>query len=337
MWFRRLTLGLLLAMARPAGAALPDPTETERDALIDRIARGVDYEASVRRFGELLRARDRVQATSEAARQKEAATVAQARASREALRATLDGHLSRGCRLVAEPREAPFSKHAWDELWIDWGKVIRREDVKIPGDNALADDRTVRMIEVAGRRRNYRIADEKRQLALAAGDLAVVCATRDADHDPAHRRMLETIEGASVEDRLPAAWRGIEHHGPLVARLRELPHIANKARWNPVHVTENDLWWAIHDAKWRYSDRDVVTFARVASALAGGLYEMEAEDGVIWLMEVPASVDARALVVGKGVWAVLRDARFDRVRKKLLLTAVDLEASYFVAAGAPVR
>jgi hypothetical protein len=334
VWHRRpqlLALAVVaVAVAGPARSAEPDPAEVERDALIDRIAAGSDYDASVRRFAELLRARDRVKATSEAARKREADELAEARAARATVAASLDGRLAHSCRIVTEPRDAPFSTHAWDELWLDWGKVTRSESVKIPGENALAEDTTVHMIEVAGRRRTYRIADEKRAIALAAGDLAVVCATQDADHDPAYRHMREKIEGPSVEDRLPAAWRGIEHHGPLVARVREVPHIATKARWHPVHVTDNDVWWAIRDVKWRWPDRDVVTFARVAAALGGGLYEMEAEDAVVWLMEVPSGVDARAITVGKGVWAVLGNARFDRARKKLVLTAVDLEPSYFI-------
>ena len=334
VWHRGLLLlALVVTVAGPAGGAEPDPAEVERDALIDRIAAGSDYDASVRRFAELLRARDRVKATSAAARKHEADELAQARATRAAVAASLDGRLARSCRLVTEPRDAPFSTHAWDELWLDWGKVTSSEMVKLPGENALADDIVVHMIEIAGRRRTYRIADEKRELALLAGDLAVVCATQDADHDPAYRHMREKLEGPSVEDRLPAAWRGIEHHGPLVAHVREVPHIARKARWNPVHVTDNDMWWAIRDVKWRWPDRDVVTFARVAAALEGGLYEMEAEDAVVWLMEVPSGVDARAIVVGKGVWAVLRNARFDRARKKLVVTAVDLEPSYFIPAG----
>lgn len=330
---RTLCLAIVVAAARPVAGAPPDPSEAERDALIERIASGDGGEAAVRRFAELLRARDQVQATSEAARQREATALADARAARRAVAASLDARIAHSCRMVPEPRDAPFATRAWDELWLDWGKVTRSEELTVPGKDALADDVRVHMIEVAGRRRVYRIADEKRAIALAAGDLAVVCATRDADHDPAYRHMREQLEGPSIEDRLPAAWRGIEHHDPLVARVREVPHIARKARWNPLHVSDNDLWWAIHDVRWRWPDRDVVTFARVARALDGGLYEMEAEDAVPWLMQVPGGVDARAITVGRGVWAILHDARFDRARKRLILTAVDLEPSYFIPAA----
>ena len=58
--------GLELVVSEHDGAQL-DPTEAlnpERDALIEKIISGADYDASVRRFGELLRQRDQVVATS---------------------------------------------------------------------------------------------------------------------------------------------------------------------------------------------------------------------------------------------------------------------------------
>lgn len=72
----------------------------------------------------------------------------------------------------------------------------------------------------------------------------------------------------------------------------------------------------------------VVAVARPAGGAEPDAAEIERD--AVWLMEVPSGVDARAIVVGKGVWAVLRDARFDRARKKLVVTAVDLEPSYFI-------
>ena len=65
---------LLASLSSGARAEREDPTENlnaERDALIDKIAHGVDYQASVQRFAALVKQRDTVVATSQSAKDRE--------------------------------------------------------------------------------------------------------------------------------------------------------------------------------------------------------------------------------------------------------------------------
>src|SRR2546423_1915671 len=66
-----IALGGVPSRAR-ATQAVDDPAIVqERDALIDKIARGDDVDASVKRFAALVKERDRVVATSRAAKEAE--------------------------------------------------------------------------------------------------------------------------------------------------------------------------------------------------------------------------------------------------------------------------
>jgi hypothetical protein len=327
-----LSLALAAAVAHAAGDSEPPEMSAERDRLIERITRGIDSDAAVRRFGELLKERDRISAVSVGAQERAQAAAARRRQLHEAVAKSPEYHVGRHCRMSMDPRRAPFERHAWDEEWVDWGRVTRREEVKLPPINALAEDEHVRMYEIAGQRRRYRIADEQRALDAAVGSWVLVCATREADHDPSYRKSREVFDGPSVEDRLPPEWRGIDHHRPNVWAIAAPPRIPDKLRWDPIHLSSNDLWWAIKDVKWKVpADRHAVTYAEVIADLGAGRYEIDAERELTWILEVPPGLRAPKLGPGAAVWAIVGPARFDRSLKKLVLTAVDLEEHYFVA------
>ena len=91
-----------------AGLALPAPArkerdatslDAERDALIDKIARGVEVDESVRRFKQLVEERDRRVATSQAAVDRERQKSDARRAWRAAYEKSLDHEVGRRCTL----------------------------------------------------------------------------------------------------------------------------------------------------------------------------------------------------------------------------------------------
>src|SRR4051812_32604496 len=104
---------VLLLLSSVARAEREDPTESlnaERDALIDKIARGTEYDASVKRFAALVKQRDGVVATSQAAKDREQKERETQRASddarrklRDEYRKTNDYEVSWRCTLSVDP------------------------------------------------------------------------------------------------------------------------------------------------------------------------------------------------------------------------------------------
>src|SRR5262245_11114235 len=95
--FRPMVERLLIALILVAGTAgaVEDPTpelNAERDALLDKIARGEDWEKSVKRYAELVKQRDAVVATSAAAKAKDDSEKATQRADAEARRNWRDAY-----------------------------------------------------------------------------------------------------------------------------------------------------------------------------------------------------------------------------------------------------
>ena len=38
----------------------------------------------------------------------------------------------------------------------------------------------------------------------------------------------------------------------LVARITAPPRVADKVRWAPIHLTDNDIYWAVKGVEWKY-------------------------------------------------------------------------------------
>jgi hypothetical protein len=317
-------LALVIAIAAVAAAEPRDPTpqlDAERDQLLNKITRGEDYDTSVRRFGAILDERDRAIATSEAARAKEHNDREARRAWQQADRKTADYDVSWRCGLAVDPTRPPPSRsHHW---MADWGKVVNKVDWRTPPKNALDSGDQTTLYEVAGARRHYFIdgrafagdGSHHRDLIADVGDLVLVC---DA--------------GTRHNGSLPSPWREQQQQRGVAVRLAAPPRIVAKARWNPVHIPERSFWfWAIRNVRWDYPpEQPVLARVSVGKALGDGVWEA-AEDNhrESWLMEVPAGVAHQELLVeGHDVWAILTGARFDPVRKKLVLTVEDLEARY---------
>jgi hypothetical protein len=116
----------------------------------------------------------------------------------------------------------------------------------------------------------------------------------------------------------------------FAARIAAPPRIADKARWNPLHLTgESALRMAIERVYWAYpEDRPVVSLIHVLADLGSGQFEIAAQRQS-YVLTVPSGLKNRELVQpGKYLWAIMSTPVFDQKLKKLVLRAEDLEAHY---------
>ena len=324
----RLLFGAALALVvvGEAHAASDDQGSPEvlgeRDRLIDRIAHGADTDASVRRFAEL---RDRVLGRHDAEVAAEAgrrATLAARRAWQESYRKSADYAVSWRCTLSPDPAHPLPSDEG--RFAADWGSVVRKEVVRLPPKNDLDPGEQWTMMEVKGARRSYLLRADRFGLPDGApleanpGDLVLVC------------------DGGSASDprrALPLPWSGpIETQG-FAVRLATSPKIAQKSRWNPIHITGSRFYWAIHEVKWKFApEAFVLANLEVGEAAGEGRFLIDAGQGLSFLLEAPPSLARRELLIpGHSVWAILGHARFDRALGKLVLVAEDLEERYVTA------
>jgi hypothetical protein len=320
-------LTLFIVFSGAGARAGEDPTaelNAERDRLIEKIRDGVDYDASVKRFGELLGKRDAAIATTETAREQQRQSDAAERAERDArfklrhdYEHTADHEVSWRCTLSPDPAHpVPSTEGRYKG---DWGKVVRKEAIRFAPKNALDDGEPATMYEVAGQKRAYLLHAEhagwRRDQPFSAevGDLVLVCAS-----------------GERTEPRLPANW-GPKIQEGFAVRLAQTPRIAKKARWNPIHVTGSALFWAVKDVKWKFPPGAFILFnLEIGSDLGDNKFRIEIEQGLFWVMELPPSVKRPKLplVPGQHVWAILGNPRFDKSVMTLVLTAADLEERY---------
>jgi hypothetical protein len=316
----------------PLGAARAerdDPTANlneERDALIEKITKGIDLDASVKRFKELVEQRDKVIATTAAAIERERAQQERERAERDARRklrdeyhATADYDVSWRCTLSPDPANPIPSTEG--RFKPDWGKVTRKEKTRRPPKNELDEGEPVTMYEVKGIARTYQFAGErfghsrKESFEANVGDLVLVCSG-----------------GEDTPRDTPAGWGPRVLRSGFAVKLAEPPLIAKKAKWAPIHVTGSFFFWAIKDVKWKPApDAFILSNIEIAKDLGGGRYEIEADAhrDMSWILEVPPSVKVKEpLVPGRSVWAIMGHHRFDKTLKKLVLVAEDLEPRY---------
>ncbi|MDB4965093.1 MAG: hypothetical protein JWN44_782 [Myxococcales bacterium] len=337
------TLAVVAVVAVTLGSALAgasshptdDPAvEAERDALIDKIARGEDVQASVKRFAALVKERDGKVATSLAAREaEEKARIAESE-YRKSYEKSADHDLGWRCTLSVDPKHPITSDEG--RFKGDWGRVVKKEKVTLAPKNALDDGEPATLYEVAGQARHYYLRGETfgagfppRAVEANVGDLMVVCDGDDGHHDNTER----TGWRGSPDDpstRVPEYWRGkLQRHG-FAARIAATPKIAEKAKWNPIHITGSKYFWAIHDVKWKYPDSAyVLSDLTIGKDLGGGHWEITVDNRQSFVIEVPSTLRRReAIVVGHNAWLIMGHARFDRAWKKLVLVVEDVEPHY---------
>jgi hypothetical protein len=295
-----------LLLAGAARAERDDPTadlNDERDALIDKITKGVDVDASVKRFKELVGERDKVVATSAAAieheraeREKKYADIEARRKLRDEYHATADYDVSWRCTLSPDPANPIPSNEGRFEP--DWGKVTRKEKTRRPPKNELDEGEPVTMYEVKGVARTYQFAGDRfghsRKEAFEAnvGDLVLVC-----------------NGGEDTARDVPAGWGPRVLRSGFAVRIAEPPLIVKKAKWAPIHVNGSFFFWAIKDVKWKLDPSAfILSNIEIAKDLGGGRYEIEADSHreMSWILEVPPSVKVKEpLIPGRSVWAIM--------------------------------
>ena len=326
-----------LAAAARASAPVDDPAvEAERDALVDKIARGQDVEASVKRFAALVKDRDQRVATSRAARDAVAEARAAERQWKQVYDKSADHDLGWRCTLSVDPRQPVPSSEG--RFRADWGRVVKKERVTLTPRNDLDEGEPALLYEVAGQARHYYLRGDKfgpgfppRAIDADVGDLLLVCDGDGGQHDNSERIGWR----GSPDDpstRVPPYWRGkLQRHG-FAARVTAPPKIVNKGRWNPIHITSTKYFWAIHDVKWKYPpDAYVLSNLTIGRDLGGGRFDIPVENNLSFVIEVPPTVSQRELLVsGHNAWLILGQARFDRGLKKLVLVVQDIEGQYII-------
>lgn len=291
---------------------------SERDELIGKLASGTDYEASVRRWKELLAEHDKLKSAArlDGAGQEEALK------ARLQLRAeyqkTADYDVSWRCTFSPDPAHPIASTEG--RFRPDWGKVTRRQQLRRPPKNELDEGELVTMFEVKGVAKSYQFAGEHfshgshtAPFEAAVGDLVLVCKG-----------------GEDERSDSPAGWGPTVVTSGFAVRLTDVPLIAKKAKWAPVHVTGTFFYWAIREVRWKLEHGQfVLSNVEIFRDLGGGHYEIDATQGLSWILEVPPSVKIKEpLVPGRSVWAIMGQHRFDKALKKLVLVAEDLEPRY---------
>jgi hypothetical protein len=260
----------------------------------------------------LMQARSAAEAAAEARRQDSAFW--------EAYRKSADQEAGWRCTLSADPAHPVPSDEG--RFRGDWGRVVRREAVRLAPKNALDEGERWTMYEVAAVAGRYAVHGERagllsRQPAQAeVNDLVLLC-----------------IGSTDREARLPPAWQGIPLlRAGLMARIKAPPRIADKRRFDPIHITPTRFYWAVKDVRWRYPEgRPVLSQVTIGKDLGGGRYEIPTHHEVTFVLEVPPALPRReVLVPGRPVWAIMGQPRFDAGLRKLVLTALDLEERYII-------
>lgn len=339
-----LLSGLVLAGAGASPARASEPTEAataakaraeadkaallaERDQLIDRIARGTDLEASVRRFRELLEAH-RAQLAAQK-READDRVALQKRLANDSL--TLDYRITQHCTFSADPAAPPPGQIS-EVFHGDYGKVLRKETIQVPGRSAFDPPQDVHIYQVEGRKQRYVISSEAprtfdhKPLAASVGDLVLICGTGASTH-------------GSGSPNPPDLRENIVSSG-FVARLAAPPRLAGKRRWNPVFLGPPRLRMAIDRTQWPLpTEQPVLTRLLILGErrdLGSGRFEALVEqrhrgpEPLTLVLEVPPGLVRRSLIAPERMlWLIVAAPRFDVQLKKLVLRVEDVEETMF--------
>lgn len=302
----------LLFLAHPADAA--DPAQSlvsARNALLRKLLRGEDPPGTTAAIRQLYEQRAHLLArAAQSAEQQQ-----KRQAELEIYQKSLDYEAAWYCRLAVDPKQPRGDGYPS----LDFGRVVRKTEVAIAGprDNPLADA-AVTLYEVAGQSERYVVdGSDNPSFQAAVGDLVALC------------RQQQRVRGD-----LAPPWNTVKlTSSKYSGRIARPPRIVDKAAWNPLHITDNELRNAILWKRWETPpDRLVLALVRVEKDLGDGRYAMLSRYfGDPFILEVPTGLPRRDLLQpGEFLWIILGKPRFDRDRQKLVLTAIDLELRYLI-------
>ncbi len=312
-------LSLGVATAKPS-TELSEAEIAERDALIGKIIRGEEFEASVQRFGELLKKREALRA-DEVAEQKRAA---EAHQRLLADGKTVDGIVGSHCALYHDPKNPPGG-HGRENMSAEWGKVVRKELVRLPPKNAFDDGEQITLYRIEGQRATYTVSSLgptyllERPLVAQVGDLVLMCI------------MSRHSEGSG--SKFPPDFRDNILSQGFAVRIKEPPLIVKKTQ-NPLPLLgEWRFRAAIDRVEWTVPPEQRVLnrlFVQEALPPSGDRQRFAiAAERHTYVLEVPPTVRNRELLrPGEHAWVIMGQARFDRELRKLVLVAEDVESRY---------
>lgn len=322
-WKAFIAAGLFLVSAAAdarVSTELPKEDLDERDSLIGKMARGEDYEASLKRFVELWRKREELRA-GEVAEEKRAQE-AHKRQLEDAK--TVDGIVGAHCGLYRDPKNPP-RHYASSDMIGDWGRVVRKEQVRLPPKNAFDDGEQITLYRIEAKRATYTVSSQGpsyllgRPLTAQVGDLVLLCV------------LSRHSEGSG--SKFPPDFRENILSQGFAVRIKEPPRIAQKTQ-DPVHLLgEWRLRAAIERVEWTLPPETPVlnrVFVQETLPPANGLqrFSIVAERHT-YVLEVPSQVKGRELLKpGEHAWVIMGQARFDRELRKLVLVAQDIDARY---------
>jgi hypothetical protein len=314
---RAAALVLLVAASAFADEDPGTAFEAERDLLLAKIARGENLAASVERFAslaqkrkDLIAAKEKAVVDARAAEEKRQADRAAIEKWRSAYTSTLDYAASISCRFAVDPTNAPKVPYS-DRGLADWAKVVRKESLDLPRVGVLNGEPAT-LYEIEGRAGRYHVevarSSDFREFSAERGDLVLVC-----QHDTQHDR------------RAPAEWNPFVRG--MVAKIARPPKITQKMRWNPAHLSHEDVRRAIYSQKWPLPPGQKALMAFVTDEdLGNGRWRAGFFSGGEWTIVVPPSLRAR-VVAGHQVWAIVGDPIWEG-KEKLVLPVEDLEERY---------
>jgi hypothetical protein len=325
-WIRSgILFGLGAALLSLSANAAKPSTElsaeeiAERDALISKIIRGEELETSVGRFSELWKKREALRA-DEVAEQKR---VEEAHKRMQADAKSVDGIVGGHCGLSRDPQNPPGGHR--ENLSAEWGKVVRKELVRLPPKNAFDDGEQITLYRIEAQRATYTVSSQgptyllDRPLTAGVGDLVLLCI------------MARHSEGSG--SKFPPDFRENILSQGFVVRIKESPLIVKKSQ-NPVHLLgEWRFRAAIERVEWTLPPEQPVLnrlFVQEALPPANGRQRFAiAAERHSYVLEVPEAVRNRELLrPGEHAWVIMGQARFDRELRKLVLVAEDVEARY---------
>jgi hypothetical protein len=305
--------------ARPQ-SELPAEDLAERDALIGKLARGEDYEASLKRFSELWRKREALRA-GEVAEEKR---LQEAHKRQQEDARSVDGIVGAHCGLYRDPKN-PAHHGGGGDLIGDWGRVVRKEAVRLPPKNAFDDGEQITLYRIEAQRATYTVSSQGptyllgRPLSAQVGDLVLLCV------------MARHSEGSG--SKFPPDFRDNILSQGFAVRIKEPPRITQKTQ-NPAHLLgEWRLRAAIERVEWTLPPETPVlnrVFVQEALPPQNGLARFAiAAERHSYVLEVPSQVKGREhLKPGEHAWVIMGQARFDRELRKLVLVAQDVEPRY---------
>lgn len=325
-----LVLGTGALLPLPGLARAGEPSDTpevrvERDLLIERIAKGEDYEISVRRFKELWDAR---QAQRDAQKRAlDAQKELQQKISADTL--TLDYRVATQCVMAADPG-APPKGVIWEIYRGDFGRIVRKETIQLPARNEFLQPETVHIYQLEGHKQRYVFSSKEmhtfdhKQIDFAVGDTVLLCRAGMSTHGSG--------------GYYPEGLRENVVSSGFAARLTRPPRLAEKTRLDPVHlVGTSRIRMAIERTNWPVPpERPVLTRLLVERDLGNGRFELRVEQSrhdrppLTLYLDVPASLPRRKLIeAGRILWFIVSTPRFDAQLQKLVLRAEDVEERLF--------